>query len=263
MSTNPTSYRHFFGSPPATAVAGKVGSDGSITSTHSFFQAGRPAADRAPRPDAVPGAALPPRRAGAELQSGVPSETADDVPPGLGGRNRGTRRSDGMDLADEGVLAGTAEAAPREWRLLCDARTCRRSHAPPGLVFRAVEVLPEGSRKARVQSAAYEAPIPATRRAGLGERIERLLAASSWPIERARGARRSTCARWFPSWRWARTCWRCGSAWTAAAASAPARCWRPWASPTSSAREFISAAPPWRSAHDAYSSVLPNKKART
>ena len=58
-------------------------------------------------------------------------------------------------------------------------------HAPPGLVFRAVEVLPEGSRKARVQSAAYEAPIPATRRAGLGGRIERLLAASSWPIERA------------------------------------------------------------------------------
>jgi len=60
-------------------------------------------------------------------------------------------------------------------------------HAPPGLVFRAVEVLPEGSRKARVQSAAYEAPIPATCRAGLGQRIERLLAAPSWPIERARG----------------------------------------------------------------------------
>ena len=34
-------------------------------------------------------------------------------------------------------------------------------HAPPGLVFRAVEVLPEGSRKARVQSVSYEAPIPA------------------------------------------------------------------------------------------------------
>ena len=54
-------------------------------------------------------------------------------------------------------------------------------------MFRAVEVLPEGSQKARVQSASYEAPIPAPCQAGLGERIERLLAAASWPIERARG----------------------------------------------------------------------------
>jgi hypothetical protein len=60
-------------------------------------------------------------------------------------------------------------------------------HAPPGLVFRAAEVLPEGGRKARVQSASYEAPIPAPRPAELPERIERLLAASSWPIERPRG----------------------------------------------------------------------------
>jgi radical SAM-linked protein len=60
-------------------------------------------------------------------------------------------------------------------------------HAPPGLVFRAVEVLPEGSKKASVRSVSYEAPIPAPDQVGLGERIEHLLAASSWPIERAHG----------------------------------------------------------------------------
>ena len=55
----------------------------------------------------------------------------------------------------------------------------------------------EGPRPER----SYEAPIPAPEQAGLGERIERLLAASSWPIERARGRGRSTCARSCPSWR--------------------------------------------------------------
>ena len=45
--------------------------------------------------------------------------------------------------------------------------------APPGLIFRAVEVLPEGSRKAQVQSASYEVPIPAEYQPGLPERIDR------------------------------------------------------------------------------------------
>jgi radical SAM-linked protein len=62
-----------------------------------------------------------------------------------------------------------------------------RPQAPPGLTFRSVEVLPEGSKKASVRSVAYEAPIPAPDQAGLGQRIERLLAAESWPVERARG----------------------------------------------------------------------------
>ncbi len=93
-------------------------------------------------------------------------------------------------------------------------------HAPSGLVFLAAETLPEGSRKARVQSASYEALIPPSCRAGLGERIERLLAASSWPIERAYPAQRSTCARSSASWRSARTRWRCGSMWMPRAASA-------------------------------------------
>jgi radical SAM-linked protein len=58
---------------------------------------------------------------------------------------------------------------------------------PPGLCFRSAEVLPEGSRKAQVQTASYEAPVPAALAAGLGRRIERLWAAPSWPVERDRG----------------------------------------------------------------------------
>jgi radical SAM-linked protein len=86
---------------------------------------------------------------------------------------------EGLDEVLEVELAEPAEAAELLRRLAL--------HAPPGLIFHAVELLPEGSRKARVQSASYEAPIPPSCRAGLGQRIERLLAASSWPIERARG----------------------------------------------------------------------------
>ncbi len=59
--------------------------------------------------------------------------------------------------------------------------------APPGLTFRAVEVLPEGGKKVRLRSAAYEASIPAPEQAGLAGRIDALLAAGSWPVERARG----------------------------------------------------------------------------
>jgi radical SAM-linked protein len=62
------------------------------------------------------------------------------------------------------------------------------AQAPPGLVIRKVEVLPEGSKKANVQRVAYEATIPSGDDAGLNERIERLLAAASWPIERAHRA---------------------------------------------------------------------------
>jgi radical SAM-linked protein len=60
-------------------------------------------------------------------------------------------------------------------------------HAPPGLVFRTIEVLPDGAKKAQVQSTSYEVPIPAPCQAGLRERIEHLLAAPSWPIERTHG----------------------------------------------------------------------------
>ncbi len=60
-------------------------------------------------------------------------------------------------------------------------------HAPPGLGIRTIEILPEGGSKARVHSASYEAPIPSACQGPLMQRIERLLAASTWPIERAHG----------------------------------------------------------------------------
>jgi radical SAM-linked protein len=86
---------------------------------------------------------------------------------------------EGDDEVMELELAETTTAAELLRRLA--------PHAPPGLAFRAVEVLPEGSKKASVRSVTYEAPIPPPEQAGMGERIERLLAAASWPIERARG----------------------------------------------------------------------------
>ncbi len=59
--------------------------------------------------------------------------------------------------------------------------------APPGLAFRAIEILPDSGKKAQVQSVSYEAPIPSPCQTELSERIGHLLAAASWPIERAHG----------------------------------------------------------------------------
>ncbi len=86
---------------------------------------------------------------------------------------------EGVDEVMEVELAERYEA-DELWRRLAP-------QSPPGLEFRTIEVLPDGSRKAQVQSASYEASIPASRETALGERIERLLAAASWPIERERG----------------------------------------------------------------------------
>ena len=124
--------------------------------------------------------------------------------------------------------------------------------APPGLAFRAVEVLPEGCRKAQRPKRLLRSPDSRRRdQAGLGERIERLLAAASWPIERARGARPIDLRPLAVGVGAARgRAARCGSAWTAAAASARATCWRRWTWPTSSGKESVCAAPPWRSAHE-------------
>jgi len=58
-------------------------------------------------------------------------------------------------------------------------------HAIPGLTFRSVELLPPGTRKATVKSVRYQVPVPAERRARLADGTARLLAASSWPVERA------------------------------------------------------------------------------
>ena len=86
---------------------------------------------------------------------------------------------EGMDEVMEVELAEPTTAEELQRQLT--------PQAPPGLEFRSVETLPEGSAKARVRSASYEAPIPPSQQAGLSERIERLLAASSWPIERVHG----------------------------------------------------------------------------
>jgi radical SAM-linked protein len=59
--------------------------------------------------------------------------------------------------------------------------------APPGLVLRAVEVMPPGAAKVRVRSASYAAPIPPARRAELPGRIADLLAREHCPVARSRG----------------------------------------------------------------------------
>lgn len=62
-----------------------------------------------------------------------------------------------------------------------------RPQAPAGLEFLAAEALPEGSKKASVHHVSYEATIPASDRAGLAERIERLLSTTSCKVERGHG----------------------------------------------------------------------------
>ncbi len=49
-------------------------------------------------------------------------------------------------------------------------------HSVPGLTFRAVEILPAGTGKARVQSTTWEIPVPAERLAETADRVARLLA---------------------------------------------------------------------------------------
>jgi radical SAM-linked protein len=83
---------------------------------------------------------------------------------------------EGVDEVMEVELAERYEAD--------ELRRLLTPHAPPGLEFRSIEVLPEGSRKAQVRSASYEVPIPAARESALGAAIERLLAAPSWPVDR-------------------------------------------------------------------------------
>ena len=56
--------------------------------------------------------------------------------------------------------------------------------APLGLTFKSIEVLPDGARKAQVRSSTYELPIPAERRESVQQRIDALLDADSYPVER-------------------------------------------------------------------------------
>ena len=56
--------------------------------------------------------------------------------------------------------------------------------APAGLEIRRAEVLPAGTKKARVRSLRYEVPVPAAHAAGLPERIAQLRSSPSWPVQR-------------------------------------------------------------------------------
>jgi radical SAM-linked protein len=58
-------------------------------------------------------------------------------------------------------------------------------HAPPGLEFASVAVLPPGSPKAHVSAVCYEVPVPPAECAALPERIARVLAADTVPVRRA------------------------------------------------------------------------------
>ena len=55
---------------------------------------------------------------------------------------------------------------------------------PPGLTLKSAELLPPGAEKARVHSVSYQVPIPPSCRDGLAKRIDDLLAATSYPIQR-------------------------------------------------------------------------------
>lgn len=61
------------------------------------------------------------------------------------------------------------------------------AHAIAGLEFHRVEVLAPGAKKARVRSVAYEATIPAERRADLVDRVRRVWESDSCPVQRCEG----------------------------------------------------------------------------
>ena len=76
---------------------------------------------------------------------------------------------------------------------LAESRTAEQVHArltphlPTGLAIAAVEALPDGTKKGRVTRVTYEVPIPSRSREGLAEKIDDLLAADSFPVERSKG----------------------------------------------------------------------------
>jgi radical SAM-linked protein len=88
----------------------------------------------------------------------------------------------GIEGLDEVMELELAEEATAE-----EVLSRLAPHAPPGLVFLKVEVLPQGGKKASVHGVTYDVSVPTSAQPELNERIERLLAAASWPIERARG----------------------------------------------------------------------------
>lgn len=61
-------------------------------------------------------------------------------------------------------------------------------HVPPGLGLEAIEVLPDGAKKARVRSLVFELSVPPDRVIAVQERIDRLLASATHLVERGDGS---------------------------------------------------------------------------
>jgi len=59
-----------------------------------------------------------------------------------------------------------------------------RKQAPPGLVLKSLELLPDGAKKPRVEFASYEFPVPAERQAALDAKVAEILALASLCVER-------------------------------------------------------------------------------
>ena len=68
-----------------------------------------------------------------------------------------------------------------------DVHACLAAHAPCGIAINSVELLAEGTRKARVESASYRVPFPADRRTQLASAVEQLHAQSTHIIDRGKG----------------------------------------------------------------------------
>jgi radical SAM-linked protein len=68
-----------------------------------------------------------------------------------------------------------------------EVETRLAAQLPGGLKLHSVEILPPGTKKVRVTSATYHAPIPAALQDGLLQRIDRLLAQPACPIARSHG----------------------------------------------------------------------------
>ena len=64
------------------------------------------------------------------------------------------------------------------------------AQAPAGLEINSVELLAEGTRKARVESATYQVPVPAERHSQMASAIAQLCSRESHIIERGKGKNR-------------------------------------------------------------------------
>ena len=179
--------------------------------------------DRTSGLDAVPGAALSPRRAGPGSEPGVPPQTAADVPAGLGGRDRGRRRGDGSRIDRNAPTGGL------------DAAAVAASSAGAGLPVGGSPATrqPQGPAPQRFLPGALAAVAP--RRPGRADRpfVGRRFLAMAAPA-RQRGHRPPRRPRVVDARR------RCApdapSGWTRSAGPDRATCWPPWTWPISNTK---------------------------